>query len=140
MTSDPYDLQRFIDAQEPCYERVLAELKEGRKRTHWIWFVFPQLAGLGHSPTARFFAIASAAEARAYLGHPTLGPRIVECTALVNGIEGRTALQIFGPPDDLKFRSSMTLFAAVSEGASAFHAALEKYYGGAGDRRTLETL
>ena len=112
--SDPFDLQRFVTAQAPVYQRVLAELRQGQKQSHWIWFIFPQLAGLGHSPMARRFAIASREEAVAYLGHGVLGPRLRECTALVNAVRGRTIREILGTPDDLKFCSSMTLFGAVS--------------------------
>lgn len=135
------DLERFVDAQQSIYEHARAELRSGRKRTHWMWFVFPQLGGLGESPTSRRFAIASLDEARAYLGHPVLGPRLLECTRLVNAIEGRTLGEIFGFPDDLKFRSCMTLFAAAG-GAERelFEAALEKYCGGEGDKRTLALL
>lgn len=106
--SDPYDLQRFVDAQEPVFDQVGAELRAGRKRGHWMWFVFPQIAGLGLSPTAEKFAIASRAEAAAYLKHPVLGPRLHQCARLVTEIEGRTIGEILGHPDDLKFRSSMT--------------------------------
>ncbi|MGA9088566.1 MAG: DUF1810 domain-containing protein [Bradyrhizobium sp.] len=136
---DPFDLQRFVDAQAPVYPRVLAELRHGRKQSHWMWFIFPQLAGLGRSPMARRFAISSREEAAAYLGHGILGPRLRECTALVNAVEGRTILQILGSPDDLKFGSSMTLFAAVSA-EPEFAAAIAKFYGGAPDRKTLELL
>lgn len=138
---DLHDLERFVEAQEPVYEHVRAELRAGRKSTHWMWFVFPQVRGLGQSPTARRFAIASLEEARAYLDHPVLGPRLLECTRLVNAIEGRTLGEIFGYPDDLKFRSSMTLFAAVEgAGRALFDAALEKYCRGERDGRTLELL
>ena len=112
--TDPFDLQRFLDAQSSVYALVLDELRRGRKQSHWMWFIFPQLAGLGHSAVAQRFAIASRAEAVAYLGHGVLESRLRECTALVNGIEGRTILEILGSPDDLKFHSSMTLFGAVS--------------------------
>lgn len=135
------DLQRYVDAQNPVYERVRAELRAGRKASHWMWFVFPQLAGLGVSPLAERYAIASLAEARAYLEHPILGERLRECTALVMCLEGRTAGQIFGSPDDLKFRSCMTLFAAAADaGKAAFVSALDKYFGGEPDRRTIELL
>jgi len=137
--TDPFDLQRFVDAQAPVYPRVLSELRQGRKQGHWMWFIFPQFAGLGHSPMAQRYAIASREEAAAYLGHAVLGPRLRECTALVNAVEGRTIHDILGSPDDLKFRSSMTLFAAVSSGPE-FAAAIKKYYGGTPDRRTLELL
>ncbi len=112
--TDPFDPQRFLDAQSSVYPLVLDELRRGRKQSHWMWFIFPQLAGLGRSAMAQRFAIASRAEAVAYLGHGVLGSRLRECTALVNGIEGRTILEILGSPDDLKFHSSMTLFGAVS--------------------------
>jgi uncharacterized protein (DUF1810 family) len=138
--SDPYDLQRFVDAQNPVYDRVRTELQEGRKRTHWMWFIFPQIAGLGSSPLARRFAISSLSEAAAYLQHPVLGPRLAECTRLVNLIEGRSIEQIFGYPDDLKFRSSMTLFARASADNQVFVDALQKYFNGEFDPATLERL
>ena len=138
--ADSFDLDRFVRAQEPVIARVRAELKARRKSTHWMWFVFPQLAGLGFSQNAQFYGIASLDEARAYLAHPVLGPRLVECTGLVNAIEGRTAHDIFGGPDDMKFRSSMTLFALVDPAEPAFGTALEKYFGGHRDARTLELL
>ena len=137
--TDPFDLERFVGAQSPVYERVLAELRRGRKQSHWMWFIFPQLAGLGHSAMAQRFAIASSEEAAAYLAHGVLGPRLRECTALVNGVEGRTISEILGSPDDLKFCSSMTLFAAVSD-ETEFSSAIAKYYGGTRDRRTLDLL
>jgi uncharacterized protein (DUF1810 family) len=138
--TDPYDLQRFVDAQNSVYEAVRSELRSARKKTHWMWFVFPQLAGLGVSPMARKFAIASVAEAAAYLGHPVLGPRLAECTALVNAVEGRPIEQIFGYPDDLKFRSSMTLFARATSDNQVFVDALKKYFGGEFDPATLARL
>ena len=135
------DLERFVAAQDPIYAQVRAELRSGRKRTHWMWFVFPQLRGLGESSTSRHFAIASLDEARAYLGHPVLGPRLLECTRLVNAIGGRTLRGIFGFPDDLKFHSCMTLFSVVASAERAeFSAALEKYCGGERDERTLALL
>jgi uncharacterized protein (DUF1810 family) len=137
--NDPFDLKRFVDAQAPAYQRVVAELSRGRKQSHWMWFIFPQLAGLGFSEMAQRYAIASRDEAIAYLKHNILGPRLLECTALVNAVEGRTIREILGSPDDLKFRSSMTLFAAVSSDP-AFPAAIARYYGGVADRRTLELL
>ena len=137
--TDPFDLQRFLDAQTPIYARVLAELRRGQKQSHWMWFIFPQLAGLGHSAMARRFAIASREEAVAYLGHAVLGARLKECTALVKAIEGRTAREILGSPDDLKFQSSMTLFSAVSSDPE-FSAAIAKFYGGRPDQRTLDRL
>jgi uncharacterized protein (DUF1810 family) len=137
--TDAFDLQRFVDAQAPVYQRVLAELRQGQKQSHWMWFIFPQLAGLGHSPMARRFAICSREEAVAYLGHGDLGPRLRECTALVNAVEGRPIREILGSPDDLKFCSSMTLFGAVSSDA-VFAAAIAKFHGGTPDRKTLELL
>jgi uncharacterized protein (DUF1810 family) len=137
--TDASDLQRFVEAQAPVYPRVLAELRRGQKQSHWMWFIFPQLAGLGHSPMAQRFAIRSREEALAYLGHSVLGPRLRECTALVNAVEGRTIREILGSPDDLKFRSSMTLFGTVASDP-AFAAAIEKFYGGMPDRKTLDLL
>jgi uncharacterized protein (DUF1810 family) len=138
--SDPYDLQRFVDAQNPVYDKVRAELREGRKTSHWMWFIFPQIAGLGSSPLARRFAISSLSEAAAFLEHPILGPRLAECTRLVNLVEGRSIGQIFGHPDDLKFRSSMTLFAHASADNQVFVEALQKYFQGEFDPATLERL
>jgi uncharacterized protein (DUF1810 family) len=137
--TDPFDLKRFVDAQSPVYKRVVAELRQGRKQSHWMWFIFPQLAGLGHSAMAQRFAIASIEEAAAYLAHGILGPRLRECTALVNAVEGRRITEILGSPDDLKFCSSMTLFGAVS-GETEFASAIAKFYGGKQDRRTLDLL
>jgi uncharacterized protein (DUF1810 family) len=137
--TDPFDLQRFIDAQAPIYARVVAELSRGQKQSHWMWFIFPQLAGLGHSAMAQRFAIASREEAVAYLSHAVLGSRLKECTALVRAVEGRTAREILGSPDDLKFQSSMTLFSAVSPDLE-FSAAIAKFYGGQPDQRTLDLL
>ncbi|GAC1458327.1 MAG: DUF1810 domain-containing protein [Steroidobacteraceae bacterium] len=140
MTPDPFDLGRFVAAQEREYPQVCAELAAGRKRTHWMWFIFPQLAGLGSSPMARRYALGGTSEARAYLGHGVLGPRLRECTSLVNGVRGCTALQIFGAPDDVKFRSCMTLFALAAGGESAFHEALARYFDGEPDPLTLRLL
>jgi uncharacterized protein (DUF1810 family) len=137
---DPFNLQRFVDAQNPVYGDVCAELRNGRKEGHWIWFIFPQLRGLGSSATAAAFGISSRQEAMAYLGHAVLGPRLTECTRLVNLVEGRAIGQIFGYPDDLKFRSSMTLFASVASGNQVFKDALDKYFGGEPDPLTLERL
>lgn len=137
---DPHQLQRFVDAQATVWDAVCAELAAGHKRSHWMWFVFPQLAGLGTSPTARHYAITSLDEARAYLAHPVLGPRLVECAQAVLGVTGRTAHQIFGSPDDLKLRSCATLFACVSAPGSVFHRLLERYYAGERDARTLALL
>jgi uncharacterized protein (DUF1810 family) len=137
--TDRFDLKRFVDAQAAVYPRVLAELRQGRKQSHWMWFIFPQLAGLGHSAMAQRFAIASRDEALAYLGHRVLGSRLRECTALVNAVQGRTIGQILGSPDDLKFCSSMTLFAAISPDP-AFAEAIAKFCGGAPDQGTLDLL
>jgi uncharacterized protein (DUF1810 family) len=137
---DPFDLDRFVQAQGPVLAQVRLELGDGRKRTHWMWFIFPQLSGLGHSPTARHYAIRSLAEAQAYLEHPILGSRLVECTELVNRVEGRSIHQILGSPDDLKFHSSMTLFAAAQPSASVFRDALDKYFDGALDSATTGML
>ena len=138
--NDPYDLQRFVSAQIPVYDQVCAELRSGRKESHWIWYIFPQLRGLGRSQVAAAFGIASRQEAEAYLKHPVLGPRLRECTRLVNLVEERSANQIFGYPDDLKFRSSMTLFASVTPDNRIFKDALQKYFGGEPDPLTLERL
>jgi len=137
---DPYNLQRFADAQEPVFPRVLAELGQGRKYGHWIWFIFPQLKGLGRSPTSEFFGISSLGEAKAYLQHPVLAPRLIKCTELVNAVEGRDAEGIFGDIDAMKFRSSMTLFACADPGNRTFSAALAKYFGGQFDSRTTAYL
>jgi uncharacterized protein (DUF1810 family) len=139
-SSDPYDLQRFAKAQNPVIDDVKKELRAGRKRTHWMWSVFPQMEGLGKSRKSKRFAISSRAEAEAYLSHPTLGPRLRECTELVNDSEGRSASEIFGPPDDLKFRSSMTLFENVADDPAPYAAALEQYYDSEPDLKTLELL
>lgn len=134
------NLGRFVEAQAPVYDRALAELKAGRKQSHWMWFVFPQIAGLGHSPMAQHYAIQNLAEARAYLAHPLLGARLRECAQAVLDVEGKTAHEIFGSPDDLKFRSSMTLFAHAAPDEKLFRAALEKYFDGKEDALTLEKL
>ncbi len=139
-SADPHNLQRFVDAQKPDYQQVCAELRAGHKRTHWIWFIFPQMKGLGRSETASYYGIASRQEAEAYLAHPILGPRLRECTRLVNSVEGRSVDQIFGYPDNLKFRSSMTLFAATASDHQIFKDALEKYFAGEPDPRTIELL
>ena len=140
MAGDHSDLNRFLAAQEGIYGEALAEIRAGRKRSHWMWFIFPQFKGLGFSATTQHFAIRSAAEARAYLAHPVLGPRVIECAEAALAIEGRTAREIFGSPDDLKLRSSATLFASVSPDGSVFHRLLDKYFDGQPDRRTLELL
>ena len=138
--SDPFDLERFVQAQDPVLAQVRRELGEGRKRSHWMWFVFPQLRGLGHSAMAQHYGLGGIEQARAYLAHPVLGPRLLDCTALVNRVEGRSAHDIFGSPDDVKFRSSMTLFAAARPEEAAFREALERYFDGRPDPRTLELL
>jgi uncharacterized protein (DUF1810 family) len=136
---DPFDLDRFVAAQKPVMTTVLRELSQGQKRTHWIWFVFPQVDGLGSSPMAQHYAIHSKYEATAYLAHSVLGPRLLECTELVLRVAGKSAHDIFDSPDDLKFRSSMTLFNSL--GAQAvFHAALDRFYGGIPDEKTLAIL
>jgi uncharacterized protein (DUF1810 family) len=150
---DSYDLERFVKAQVGVYAQACAELRAGQKRSHWMWFVFPQIRGLGSSPTAVRYAISSLDEARAYLEHPVLGTRLRECAGIVIGLEGRTVGEIFGYPDDLKFHSSMTLFARgavpiaqaaegskLPEGERVFEKALEKYFGGKMDRGTLERI
>ena len=137
---DPFRLQRFIEAQAPVYPAVEAELRAGRKASHWMWFIFPQLEGLGRSGTARFYAISGLEEARAYLAHPILGQRLIHCVGLVNAVEGRSAHEIFGSPDDLKFRSSVTLFREAVPENALFQAALDKYFGGEPDPATLALL
>lgn len=138
--SDPFHLARFVAAQDGIYPRVVQELKAGRKRSHWMWFIFPQLQGLGTSEMARRYAIRGLDEARAYLAHPLLGTRLVECTRIVNGLHGSSALQIFGQPDDLKFHSSLTLFELAAGNHSEFSTALEKYFAGHRDPATLQHL
>lgn len=137
---DPYDLERFVRAQERDFARALAEIKAGRKASHWMWYIFPQIDGLGFSATARHYAIKSLDEAKAYLDHPILGPRLVACAEAVLGVENRSAREIFGWPDVLKLRSSATLFACVAPPGSVFERILAKYYEGVGDSRTLELL
>jgi len=137
---DPFDLDRFVRAQDPIMAQVRRELGEGRKRSHWMWFVFPQLRNLGRSAIAHHYGIGSLEEARAYLAHPVLGPRLVECTTLANKVEGRSVHEIFGSPDDLKFHSSMTLFASADPEAPVFREALAKHFGGALDALTVEKL
>jgi len=140
MPGDPHDLERFVRAQDGVYEHVLAEISSGRKRSHWMWFVFPQFAGLGMSPTSQHFAIRSLAEARAYLTHPILAARLHQCAEALLSIGGRTAHEIFGSPDDVKLRSSATLFAAVSPTGSVFHRLLDRYFDGTADERTLRLI
>jgi uncharacterized protein (DUF1810 family) len=134
------DLERFVAAQDPVIDRVRAELRRGRKSSHWMWFVFPQLRGLGSSATAQHYALASLDEARAYLAHPVLGPRLVECARLAAAVPQGGAAEVFGYPDDLKLRSSMTLFARAAPDEPAFAAVLDRYFGGEPDPRTLELL
>jgi uncharacterized protein (DUF1810 family) len=138
--SNGFDLGRFVAAQGPVILQVLRELRAGKKSSHWMWFVFPQLAGLGHSPMAQRYAIVSLDEARAYLAHSLLGPRLLECTRLVSAVNGRSINEILGSPDDLKFRSSMTLFARAAPDEPAFREALSRYFGGAEDPRTIDLL
>jgi uncharacterized protein (DUF1810 family) len=137
---DVHHLQRFLDAQAPVYGRVLSELRRGRKASHWMWFIFPQVQGLGNSEMARRYAISGLEEAKAYLRHPLLGARLRECSGLVVAIEGSSIEEIFGYPDDLKFRSSMTLFAHATAGNEIFSAALQKYFDGESDPLTLQRL
>ncbi len=138
---DPFDLGRFTSAQERVYSTVLAELQGGWKRSHWMWYVFPQIAGLGHTSTSIFYSIKNIEEAREYLRHPVLGPRLTECAETLLALQGRSASQIFGFPDDMKLKSSMTLFAAATEDpGSVFVRVLEKYFHGERDARTLDLL
>jgi len=135
-----YNLDRFVDAQNGVYEKALSELKAGRKTSHWMWFIFPQISGLGTSPMAEKYAIRSAEEATAYLADPILSSRLLRCVEAILSVEGRSAHEILGSPDDLKLRSSMTLFAAISDHGSPFHLAVDKYYEGEFDKRTVELL
>ncbi len=137
---DLYNLERFVEAQAPIFLQVISELSRGRKMSHWMWFIFPQIRGLGRSPTAIEYAISGLDEARGYLAHPVLGPRLKECTQLVLSVENRPLAQILGSPDDMKFRSCMTLFAQVSPDDDIFERALQKYFGGVPDRLTFERL
>jgi len=139
LSNDPFDLERFVQAQAPDYDQALSELRDGEKLSHWMWYIFPQIEGLGHSSTSRRYSITSAAEARTYLDHRILGPRLRECAAVVNGIVGRSAHEIFGSPDDMKLRSCMTLFARVS-GDNVFEQVLWKYFNGQHDNETLRLL
>lgn len=139
-SQDPYNLDRFIEAQDPVYSGVCAELRQGRKTSHWMWFVFPQIQGLGSSPMARKFAISSLEEARAYLQHPVLGPRLEECTRLVCKISEKSIDDIFNYPDDMKFHSSMTLFALAAPDRRVFEEALERHFEGERDAQTLQSV
>jgi uncharacterized protein (DUF1810 family) len=138
--NDPFHLQRFVDAQDLVFDQICSELRRGRKTSHWMWFIFPQIRGLGHSAMAMEYAISSRQEAEAYLKHPILGARLTECVELVNRVEGRSVEQIFGYPDNLKFHSSITLFAAATADNQIFKDALEKYFGGKLDPLTIERL
>lgn len=138
--TDRYDLNRFVQAQERDYARALAEIRAGQKRSHWMWYIFPQFAGLGSSSTSQFYAIKSVAEAQAYLSHPVLGPRLVECTQALLAVEDRSAAEIFGSPDDLKLRSCATLFATLCPAGSVFEQLLETYFQGRRDDKTLHLL
>ncbi len=140
MHSDPHDLNRFVSAQKDVYDRAFRELRSGLKQSHWMWFIFPQIDGLGFSSTTRFYSIKSLDEARRYLAHPVLGARLRECAEAVLAVSGRTASEIMGHPDDWKLQSSMTLFELVSEPDSVFGRVLDKYYGGKRDSRTLQIL
>jgi uncharacterized protein (DUF1810 family) len=137
---DPFDLDRFVRAQDRTYDRALAEVRAGRKRSHWMWFIFPQLQGLGASAMSDRYAIRDLAEARAYLGHPVLGPRLVEISEVALSVEGSSARRIFGYPDDLKLRSCATLFSEASEQPSVFHRLLDRFYDGVPDERTRQLL
>jgi uncharacterized protein (DUF1810 family) len=138
--SDPYDLQRFVQAQNTDYEQALLEITRGQKRSHWMWYIFPQFDGLGFSSTSRLYAIKSQAEAAAYLAHPILGPRLNECAEAALRVEGRSAREIFGSPDDMKLRSCATLFAGVSPPGSVFHRLLDRYFQGKPDPKTLALI
>jgi uncharacterized protein (DUF1810 family) len=138
--NERFHLQRFVDAQDPVYDQVRRELRRRRKESHWMWFVFPQIAGLGQSAVSIHFAIGSLDEAKAYLAHPVLGPSLRECAEIVAGVEGRTAREVFGAIDEMKFRSSMTLFAEAGPDFPVFEQCLEKYFGGQPDPATLAAL
>jgi uncharacterized protein (DUF1810 family) len=140
MTQHPNNLQRFLDAQQSSYAPALSEIKSGRKRSHWMWFIFPQMQGLGYSETARFYGIESRAEAAAYLAHPVLGARLREISRALLALESTDATRIMGSPDDMKLRSSMTLFAALDKADPVFQQVLDKFFGGAPDNKTLQIL
>lgn len=138
--ADPYDLNRFVRAQDESYQQALTELERGRKQSHWMWFIFPQIDGLGSSPISRRYAIKSEDEARAYLAHPVLGPRLTQCVEAILAVDGKSATEILGYPDDLKLKSCATLFAHVSSPGSAFERVLDKFYSGERDAATLRLL
>lgn len=140
LASDPYDLNRFLEAQVADYDRAIYEIRSGCKASHWMWYIFPQFAGLGTSPTARRYAIRSVEEAEAYLRHPVLGARLIECARAALNVRGRSAREIFGSPDDLKLRSCATLFAAVSTPGSVFDRLIKKYFQGEPDERTRKLI
>jgi len=137
---DPFDLSRFVHAQEDVYEQALSEIRSGRKRSHWMWYIFPQFDGLGFSSTSKRYAIKSVAEAEAYLSHPLLGPRLLECAEAAARVEGKSANEVFGSPDDMKLKSCATLFACVSPPGSVFERLLDKYFQGRRDDKTLRLL
>jgi uncharacterized protein (DUF1810 family) len=138
--SDLYDLGRFVKAQEDIFESVLTELTNGQKRSHWMWFIFPQIEGLGRSPTSKYYSIKSREEAQEYLSHPILGTRLLRCAELLLSVDGRSAMEIFGPPDDQKLKASMTLFATVADSGSIFERVLKKYFDGERDNKTIALL
>lgn len=138
--SDPYNLNRFVEAQEQEYELALSEIRSGYKRSHWMWYIFPQFDGLGFSSTSKHYSVKSLREAQAYLAHPVLGPRLTECAEALLRLEGRSAIEIFGSPDDMKLRSSATLFALVSSDGSVFHRLIDKYFHGQRDDKTLRLI
>lgn len=140
VSSDPYNLERFIEAQRGGFEQACDELERGRKTGHWMWFIFPQIAGLGYSAMSQKYAIGSLEEAQAYLAHPVLGPRLREIARIMNGLEERSAYQVFGSPDDMKLRSSMTLFAQATKENEVFVEVIDKYFGGERDERTLKLV
>ena len=139
-SDDPHDLARFVQAQAGSYEQALAEVRSGRKHSHWMWYVFPQFEGLGFSATSRRYSIKSVEEAKAYLSHPVLGPRLAACARAALSVEGRSALEVFGSPDDMKLKSCATLFASVSPAGSVFEQILDKYFSGKRDDKTLRLL
>jgi uncharacterized protein (DUF1810 family) len=140
MNGSTVSLDRYTDAQSESYDEIIRELRNGEKVTHWMWYVFPQIAGLGHSATAKFFAIRDPSDAQAYLDHPILGKRLIECTKIVLSLKDKSALEIFGGVDAMKFRSSMTLFMSIAGSDSVFKAAIEKYFDGEPDQKTLDIL